>query len=48
MENVPVSINELTRTQLDAELQRGIESIQSEKTYTTDEVDAELKKEFGI
>ena len=37
-----------TREQLDAALMKGIESIQSGRMYTADEVDAELKKEFGI
>ena len=44
----PVAIGSMTRSQLDAELLKGVKSIQSEKTYTADEVDAELKKEFGI
>lgn len=30
------------------ELMHGVESMKSDKTYTADEVDAELKKEFGI
>ena len=44
----PVSIGGMTRDQLDAELMRGIESMKFDRTYTADEVDAELKKEFGI
>lgn len=38
----------LTREQLDAELMKGVESMKSGKTYTADEVDAELRKAFGI
>ena len=34
--------------QLDAELMKGVESMKSGKTYTADEVDAELNREFGI
>ena len=44
----PTAIAGMTRGQLDAELMKGIESMKSGKTYTADEVDAELKKEFGI
>ena len=44
----PAAIGGMTREQLDAELMKGIESMKSGKTYTVDEVDAELKKEFGI
>ncbi len=44
----PVAIGGMTRAELDAELIKGIDSIKSGKTYSTDEVDAELNKEFGI
>lgn len=44
----PTAIGGMTREQLDAELMKGIESIKSGKTYTVDEVDDELKREFGI
>ena len=44
----PTAIGGMSRDELDAELMKGIESIKTGKTYTIDEVDAELKKEFGI
>jgi len=44
----PTAIGGMSRAQLDAELMKGVESIKSGKTYTADEVDAELFKEFGI
>lgn len=44
----PTAIGDMTREQLDAELLKGVESMKSGKTYTADEVDAELKREFGI
>ena len=44
----PTAIGGMTREQLDAELMKGIESMKSGKTYTADEVDTELKREFGI
>lgn len=42
------SIGGMGQTELDAELLKGVKSLKSEKTYTADEIDAELKKEFGI
>ena len=44
----PVAVGGMKREQLDAELMKGVESLKSGKTYTVDEIDAELKKEFGI
>lgn len=44
----PTSIGEMSQVELDAELLKGVESLKSGKTYTADEIDAELKKEFGI
>lgn len=47
MENTS-SICTLTREQLDAELQKGLDSIKTGKVFSADEVDAALAKEFGI
>ena len=44
----PTAIGGMSREQLDAELLKGVESMKSGKIYTADEVDAELKREFGI
>lgn len=44
----PTAIGGMSRAELDVELTKGIESLKSGKTYTTDEVDAELAQEFGI
>lgn len=44
----PTAIGGMSRGQLDAELQKGMDSMKSGKTYTVDEVDAELAREFGI
>lgn len=44
----PTAIGEMSYPELDAELMKGVNSLKSGKTYTTDEVDAELAKEFGI
>lgn len=44
----PSSVNTLTREQLNAELQKGLDSIKAGKVFSADEVDAALAKEFGI
>ena len=45
---VPVAIGSLTKEELDAELEKGMESVKEGRVYTAEEVDAELKREFGI
>lgn len=44
----PLAIDELTTEQLNAELQKGFDSIQAGRLYSTDEVDAILHTEYGI
>ncbi len=44
----PVSIGDMNRTELDVELNKGIESLKTGKSYTLDEVDAILSKDFKI
>lgn len=44
----PTAIGGMSREELDAELRKGVESLKSAKTYTADQVDVELAKEFGI
>lgn len=38
----------MTQSEIDAVLEKGIESVRAGRTYTLDEVDAELKKKSGI
>ena len=44
----PVAAGALSRAELDAELMKGVESLKAGKSYSADEVDAMLQKEFGI
>lgn len=44
----PTAIGDMNRTELDAELMKGMDSLKSARIYTADEADAELAKEFGI
>lgn len=38
----------MSKDEFDNEIMKGLHSLTSDKTYTIDEVDAELKREFGI
>ena len=44
----PLAVGAMTREELDAELQKGVDSTKAGKVYSADEVDAVLAKEFGI
>lgn len=42
------NVANMTQSEIDAALEKGIESIKEGRTYTLNAVDAELKKKFGI
>ena len=44
----PENVASMTQSELDAALEKGIESVRAGRTYTLDAVDAELNKKFGI
>ena len=44
----PTAIGGMTKEQLNAELEAGIESLKDSKVYSVDEVDREMEKEFGL
>ena len=44
----PTAIGGMSRAEIDTELMKGVNSLKSGKTYTADEVEAKLAKEFGI
>lgn len=44
----PTAIGGMRREELDEELQKGMDSMKTGRTYSVEEVDAALKKEFGI
>ena len=44
----PLAVGAMTRKQLDKELQKGVDSINTGNVYSADEVDTILAKEFGI
>ena len=44
----PLSLDELTTEQLNAELKKGYDDIQAGRLYTAEEVDSVLHMEYGI
>lgn len=44
----PISLDELTTEQLNAELQKGYDDIQAGRLHSADEVDSILQREYGI
>lgn len=46
--NTPTALGSLTRDELDKELQKGIDSISTGKSYSADEVDQFFAKEYGV
>lgn len=47
-ESKPIAVGRLSRSEIDSELMKGIESLNDNRGFTIEEVDAELKREFGI
>lgn len=47
-ESKPIAVGSLSRSEFDMELMKGITSLNNDRGYTVEEVDTELKKEFGI
>ena len=44
----PTAIGGMSQAELDAELTQGIASLKNDRSYSADEVDAELAEKFGI
>ena len=44
----PVAYGSLTKEQFDTEMEKGIADIREGRVYTADEVEAEMKRDFGV
>jgi len=44
----PIAYGVLSKGEFDMELEKGMEDIREGKVFTADEVEAEMKKEYGI
>lgn len=47
-QETPVACDSLTKAQFDAEIEKGMADIRAGRVFTADEVEAEMKREFGI
>lgn len=47
-QNVPLAYGSLTKEQFDAEIQKGMEDIRAGRMYSAEEVEAEMKRDFGL
>lgn len=47
-QETPAAYGALTKTQFDAEIEKGMADIRAGRVFTADEVEAEMKREFGI
>ena len=43
----PVAYGSLTKEQFNVEIEKGMEDIKAGRIYSADEVEAEIKREFG-
>ena len=46
--NTPTALGSLTRDELDKELQKGIDSLSTGKSYSANDVDKLFAKEYGV
>ena len=44
----PLAFGALTREQFDTEIEKGMKDVREGKVYSADEVEAEMRREFGI
>lgn len=44
----PLAYGSLTKAQFDAEIEKGMADIREGRVYTADEVEAEMRRDFGI
>lgn len=46
--NVPLAYSALTKEKFDAEIEKGMTDLRAGKVYSADDVEAEMKRDFGI
>ena len=44
----PIAYQALTKEQFNAEIEKGMEDIKAGKVYSADEIETEMKREFGL
>ena len=44
----PLAFGALTKEQFDSEIEKGMKDVRDGKVYSADEVEAEMKKKYGL
>ena len=44
----PLAFAALTKEQFDSEIERGMQNVKEGKVYSADDVEAEMRREFGL
>ncbi len=47
-ENQPIALGALTQEEFDAEIEKGMADIENRRVYSAEEVETEMKRDFGI
>lgn len=47
-QNTPLAYESLTKAQFDAEIEKGMADIKAGRLYSADDVEAEMKRDYGI
>lgn len=47
-QNTPLAYGSLTKEQFDVEIEKGMADIRAGRVYSADDVEAEMKRDFGI
>lgn len=47
-QSAPLAYGSLTKEQFDAEIEKGVVDIRAGRVYSADDVEAEMKRDFGI
>ena len=45
---VPLAYGSLTKEQFDKEIEKGMADVKAGRVYSADDIEAEMKREFGI
>ena len=46
--NEPLALGELTKEQFNTAIEKGITDVKADRVYSAEEVEAEMKRDFGI
>lgn len=47
-QTTPLNYDSLTREQFDAEMEKGMADVKAGRVYSTDTIEAEMKRDFGV